>query len=175
MYDPWEAFEPYRLDGWEVRWKPELDVLGRVVWAEQAVDLDPDQDQPQERCTVTHEVVHLELGPISVGWEDWEERLVDRLAAERLISLDDLVDAMVWAYDVEELAVVLWVDEQTARTRLANLTEAEGRAIQARLDEAETRFPDEVYDDVPWSDVGVAWSGDIEHQPEHETEPREED
>ncbi|WGX98776.1 hypothetical protein [Nocardioides sp. L-11A] len=154
MYDPWDDFERYRLQGWKVRWCRLPDRLGHTTWHDLTVSLDPDQDQPQERGTVTHEVIHLERGPIPEGWEEWEERIVNELAARRLISLDDLVDGMVWAYDVDELAVVLWVDEATVRTRLQTLTEAEGREIQARLDEAETSFPDEVYDDVQWPDWG---------------------
>lgn len=162
MYDPWDDFERHRLEGWKIRWRRLTGRLGRTNFHDRSVDLDPDQDQPQERGTVTHEVVHIERGPIPDGWEEWEERIVNRLAARRLISLDELVDGMLWSYDVEELAVVLWVDVPTVRVRLQTLTEAEGREIQARLDEAEARFPEDVYDGVAWSVEGLAWNGDME-------------
>lgn len=159
MYDPWVDLEAHRLAGWRIRWRRLTDRLGRTHWATRTTDLHPDQDGRQERSTGAHEVVHIERGPIPEGWEEWEERIVDAIAARRLITLDDLVDGMLWAYDVDELAVVLWVDEPTVRARLQNLTEAEGREIQRRLDEAEARFPEESYEDVAWSDAGLDWNG----------------
>lgn len=164
MYDPWVDLEAHRLAGWRIRWRRLTGRLGWTHWDSRTTYLDPDQDGPQERSTGAHEVVHIERGPVPEGWEEWEERIVDRIAACRLISLDDLVDGMVWAYDIEELAVVLWVDEATVRARLAALTEAEGREIQRRLDEAEARFPEDSYDDVAWSVAGLDWQGDpVDH------------
>lgn len=160
MYDPWVDLEAHRLAGWRIRWRRLPGRLGLTHWPSRTTYLDPDQDGPQERCTGAHEVVHIERGATVVGWEDWEERIVDRIAARRLITLEDLVEGMLWAYDNEELAGVLWVDEPTLVTRLRDLTDAEGREIQRRLDEAEARFPDETYDDVAWSQAGFDWQGD---------------
>ncbi|AJR18459.1 hypothetical protein GUY44_06905 [Pimelobacter simplex] len=166
MYDPWDDFELHRLNGWKVEWRPLTDLpedrLGLTTWLDRTMHLDPDQENRQERVTVTHEVVHIERGPAPDGHEDREERIVDDLTARRLISLEALAEAMVWAYDVDEVAFVLWVDEPSVRVRLRGLTPEEGRYIQEVVDAAEARFPEDVYDDVAWSEIGIAWNGDIE-------------
>lgn len=154
MYHPWRALR-HLGEEWTLVWAPLagiVDKLGHTTWHDKTITMDPDQDQAQRRSTLTHELVHVERGPWPEGFEEWEERIVDATAARRLISLDALADGMVWAYDVQELAAVLWVDEPTVFARVANLTEAEGQEIQRRLDAAEACFPDEVYDDVEWAE-----------------------
>jgi len=89
--------------------------------------------QAERRCTITHETVHVERGPVSTDprLAAREEAVVDEIAARRLIPLDDLIDAIRWGQgnpDCEEL----WVDLPTLQARVRTLTEAE----QAQISEA---------------------------------------
>lgn len=66
-----------------------------------------------------------------------EERAVQREASRRLITINALIDALRWSRDEYELAEELWTDVDTVRTRLANLSAAERRFIDAELDRRE--------------------------------------
>lgn len=116
-------------------------VLGRTDFTSRTITLDHQLLQAERRSTLTHELVHLERGPVPAGYTVREERAVEVEAARRLITLEQLADAMLWAYDEHELADELWVDVPTVRTRLASLTDAEGRDLNRRLDAAELRIP----------------------------------
>lgn len=64
--------------------------------------------QAGRRCTLTHELVHVERGPVSADprLAGREERAVDEIAARRLIPLGELIDAIRWGQgdpDCEEL------------------------------------------------------------------------
>lgn len=59
--------------------------------------------------------------------------VVDDLAARRLITLDDLLEAMVWSYDEHEVAVELWVDVGMVRARMRGLTDEESAELERRL------------------------------------------
>lgn len=68
---------------------------------------------------------------------DWlsrrqEERADDR-AAQRLITVDQLADALTWGLGVDTLAQHLHVDERTVRARIRTLTDDEKAGIDRRL------------------------------------------
>lgn len=93
-------------------------------------------DQVRRRCTLTHEIVHLERGPVPtdrIGLAR-EERTVAQLAARRLIGVDALADALAWTRDPHQLAEALWVDLPTLRTRMDNLDPVEVAELKHRLD-----------------------------------------
>jgi hypothetical protein len=129
-WDPWRA----------VARRPEVTVVfgdpgegnvGVVDLRARVITLCPTLLQDERRSTLTHELVHLERGsPCGPG--DWEEREVARVAAARIISLPDLVEAVKWSDHVDEQALELWVDEDTVRVRLRHLTDRE----RAELDRA---------------------------------------
>src|SRR5687768_683832 len=133
MHHPWRAFRA--LVDWTLQWAhlPE-GVWGTTDFDDRTVTLAHGLNQAERRSTITHESIHAERGAPAAGYEAREERVVDELAARRLITLDQLADALVWAYDVHELADELWVDVPTAETRLRTLTVAEGRELEQRLD-----------------------------------------
>lgn len=141
MYHPWRVFRDHFPD-WTLAWHPMDGNLGLTTWHDKTITLHPDQDQAQRRSTLAHELAHVERGPFDSACRDLEERAVDDVAARRLITLDQLAGALVWAYDVVELAGELWVDVEIVRVRLANLTEAEGRDLEHRLDAAELQLMD---------------------------------
>lgn len=64
-----------------------------------------------------------------------EERTVSVIAAERLIPLDVLAEAVMWVNleDPHELAEELWVDTVTLKIRLENLRPNEHDYITSEL------------------------------------------
>lgn len=91
-----------------------------------AIRLHPHQSQVQRRCTLAHELAHIELGHID-GCTPDGEREAALHAARWLIDIDDLLDALRWTEEFAEAAECLWVDERTLMARLDGLT-AEERA-----------------------------------------------
>ena len=83
----------------------------------------------QRRCTLAHEIVHLERGVNDCGpWSAHEERWVHREVARRLIPVDELaaaVRSLGPRADLAQLAQALDVDRETAQVRLEVLTPAE--------------------------------------------------
>ncbi len=62
-----------------------------------------------------------------------EERIVDELAARRLVPLRDLIEVLLLADNEHDVADELRVDVPTLRTRIAALAAHERDAIEARL------------------------------------------
>ena len=99
---------------------------GATIW------LATDQTQAERRCTLTHELVHVELHhdgcqpPRVEADVEWE-------AARRLIEIDHLATTMAWAHSEAEAAEDLWVDTTTLRTRLTRLTARERALVDAVL------------------------------------------
>lgn len=123
-YDPWRDLA--------VNW-PEIDVLiepmgGRLlgVLRYPVIALRAGTSAAQRRCTLAHEIVHLERGVGDCGpWSGREELLVHREVARRLIPIADLASAVRYlggSAVLAELAQVLEVDLETARLRLDMLT-----------------------------------------------------
>ncbi|MCK8674144.1 hypothetical protein M1M07_23910 [Rhodococcus sp. HM1] len=97
--------------------------------------LDCRLNQAGRRCTLTHEIEHLERGPAPdhPHFAALEEHIVEVLAARRLITLPHLLDAAVWTQHPHELAEELWVTVETLTTRVAHLTREERAHINREL------------------------------------------
>lgn len=137
MYHPWRALR-HLGDEWTLKWAPlagVVDKLGHTTWHDKTITLDPDQGQAQRRSTLAHELVHVERGPWADGHEDREERVVDQLAARRLIGIRQLGEALAWSHDLAEAADELWVDEATLQIRLKHLHPSERHYLRRRLHE----------------------------------------
>lgn len=83
---------------------------------------------PEHRCTLTHELVHAERQDQPLGNPDLSakrEVVVHREAARRLISVDQLAEAVAWAAEARELAECLDVDLPTLQARLDSLNASE--------------------------------------------------
>lgn len=130
VWHPWRAIRD-RPDI-TVRWQMMDGRLGQ--WCEQSrtMTLDPRQLQHERRVTATHEAIHAERRD-SGRCSGLVERQVRAETARRLISLDDLADALVWTQDEWEVAEELWVDVETARVRIDTLTDAEKDYIERRI------------------------------------------
>lgn len=104
--------------------------------------LDKRQSLRQMRCTLMHELEHVRRGDedtshVSPVLAVRQEIAASTRAARRLVSMDRLVDALLWSQDERELAEMLHVDEDTLRIRLLTLTDDEHAVIDARLWQAE--------------------------------------
>ncbi|QWF80117.1 hypothetical protein [Amycolatopsis sp. CA-230715] len=92
----------------------------------------------EARCTTAHEIVHHErrddvLGYCGVEWLDTRlERRVHAIAARRLITVPDLVDALRWSDHPDEIAEQLAVDTRTLFARVLDLSAREYRDLDGR-------------------------------------------
>ncbi|UYP17766.1 hypothetical protein OED52_13905 [Rhodococcus sp. Z13] len=113
-----------------------LGLLGRIT--HHGIEIDRSSRQRERRTTLTHELCHLERGPVPrhPHFARREERTVESLTARRLIPLDALIDALAWCGGrvTDETADELWVDLDTLRTRIDTLTPRERRYVQSELD-----------------------------------------
>ena len=105
--------------------------LGARIWLCRSLN------QAERRCTLTHELVHRERGPVPVdpAAAAREEAIVDEIAARRLISITALVDGLRWTQHTRELAEHLWVDEPTLHTRMTTLDPVEVAELEHELED----------------------------------------
>lgn len=82
------------------------------------------QKQVGRRCTLEHEKIHVERDDMGKCQPELEKD-IDREVARRLIAFDDLVDAMAWSSELEEVADELFVRPEIARARIDILLPAE--------------------------------------------------
>jgi len=129
-YDPWEA-----LDGFDSVTVVEVDLppgrRGQIQFSTRVISLARGLADTERTCTLAHELVHLERGPVMHRQTAHEERVVAAIAARRMVPLDRLVDAGRWTTDVVELADELGVDVRTVRVRFAALTDRERQHLAA--------------------------------------------
>ncbi len=131
---PWRRLR--RLPHVDVVWRRIPGRLGATNGRDVIV-MHPHQSQVQRRCTLAHELAHIELGHVD-GCSGPEERTATLLAARWLVDMEDLLAALAWAEDLREVADECWVDVPTLMARLDGLTAAE-RARIAELHERTDR------------------------------------
>lgn len=129
-YHPWRDLR--EMDDVEVLWTDLPDGLlaltdGDTIWMERR------QPQAQRRSTLAHELAHRAAGHVGCQPPAVEAE-VEAAAARRLVPLDALIHAALWARGIEELADDLWVDVGIVHTRLATLTDDERAEYRAALD-----------------------------------------
>ena len=100
------------------------------------VTINTGDDQAQRRSTLAHELVHDErrVFPTDRVLRAREELTVERIAARRLIQLDALVDALLWARDARETAAELWVDLPMLVAFIRSLTVTERTWINEQME-----------------------------------------
>jgi hypothetical protein len=127
-YDPWRDLQETWPDVAVVIEPMGGDLLGELRDG-RLIALRAGTSSAQRRCTLTHEIVHLERGLRDCGpWQEREEALVHAEAARRLISLDGLAAAVRSLGGEAPASVVaqcLDVDTDTLTTRLRTLRPAE--------------------------------------------------
>lgn len=127
MFHPWRTLRA--LDHVALSWEVMPGRLGETNGFDE-IRMHPHQGQAQRRCTLAHELAHLELEHTE-GCNGRDEREARALAATWLIKVEHLVAAARWARSLEEAADELWVDVDTLLTRLDTLTDDEREQIVA--------------------------------------------
>lgn len=110
--------------------------MGLTNFINQTISLRRGMTYEQRRCTVLHEVLHIERGPVLTTLAGREELRVRKETA-RLILPDvrELARALVWARTPEEAAWELAVDLGVLRDRLRHLHPAERGFVRRALEE----------------------------------------
>lgn len=110
---------------------------GAWVPAERVILLGRHLDRTGRRGTLAHEIAHIDLEhrPTGHRWFDRRcERDADRLAAQRLVAVECLADALVeHPLHPGRVAEYLEVPLRILRRRLEQLTEVEKAYIDERL------------------------------------------
>lgn len=134
-YHPWRELDA--LPGVRVVIEEIDDCWGYYDEWDNTIHLDSRLSQAERRCTLAHELIHAQHADIG-NLNDWHhnkrERSTCLSAARKLVPIDALADVLVWTTDEFEVAEVLWVDVDTIRTRLTNLTQDETALITDRID-----------------------------------------
>lgn len=135
-FHPWQRLRD--LAHVRLEWQDVDDQMGCADPETSIVTITDGMTQAERRSTLTHELIHLERGTaVEARHQAIEDRYVQRESARRLITIEDLIDALRWSRDEHELAEELWTDVDTVRIRLASLSPAERRFIDAELDRRE--------------------------------------
>jgi len=136
-YDPWQDAHQNWPDTQVVIERMAGDLLGEVRDGGRLIALRAGTSYAQRRCTLTHELVHLERGLLECGpWAQREELLVHDEVARRLILLGALAAAIRMsgtAEDLPALAQSLDVDTETLQLRFARLDRSERRMLRRSL------------------------------------------
>lgn len=100
------------------------------LWRGNTIWLCSTLTQAERRSVLTHELQHIQRGLPLPEYREREERIVDELAARRLISLPDLAQALRATRDPDALAEELWVDRHTVEIRLETLDPVETATLE---------------------------------------------
>ena len=90
----------------------------------------------QRRCTLEHELIHVETGPVPRGLREKDEERVRRETARRMIpNIRPVGDAIAWALSGEEAAQELGVDLAVLEYRLRHMSPMERAWLNHRLEQ----------------------------------------
>jgi hypothetical protein len=110
--------------------------MGFARHSTQTISLRRGLDWAQRRCTVMHELIHLERGPALSTTRDQDEERVRRETARRMLpDISRVGEAIAWAFDEHECADELGVDVGVLRYRLRHMHPAERHYPARRLEE----------------------------------------
>ncbi len=135
-YDP-GADAALRYPDWVIRHRFIGGVVPEVLCRRRKVILIGTGQTPAgRRCSLAHAIAHLDLGhaeTYTAAFEKREELEADRLAAIRLIALDELAGVLAWTRDHNEIALELDVDVPILRTREQHLTVDDRKYLRSRV------------------------------------------
>lgn len=135
MENPWGRLA--RLTDWLIAWAHlPGEVMGLTHHEARVIVLDRRLTQAERRCTLAHELQHVEHGPAP---DDpvliaRDELRVDRATARRMIPIHALGDALSWSTRDVEVADELWVDVPTLQARLRSLHPSERAYLLRRTE-----------------------------------------
>ena len=123
-------------EGWTLRRRPLPGTqLGETHWPSMTITVDPRIPAAAQRCTLAHEIVHVERGqvPAEPVLAAREELAVERETARRLIGIRPLGEAMAESDHLGHVAELLDVDPDTLACRLRWLHPSERHYLRRRL------------------------------------------
>lgn len=132
-YNPWlDAAQRY--PDLHIEWHPLLPA--HAMWApvERVVLVDESISTVERRCALAHEIAHIDTGdrPTDLCWfRARQETVADRLAARRLIAIEDLAEVVRWCHDPRETSAELGVTLNVLAIRAATLHPSERGLIEA--------------------------------------------
>jgi hypothetical protein len=136
VYDPWTHLHQNWPSAEVVVEALRTNLLGETRSPPLQIALAAQSSAAQRRCTLAHEIVHLERGFDDPGiWAQREEHLVHAEASRRLIGTEALASAireLGGSDDLAALAALLDVDLETIKLRLRLLDARDRRAIRRR-------------------------------------------
>jgi hypothetical protein len=127
MFHPWLNLRA--LPHITVHWLPLDGDIQAVTDGHATICMDPRLLQVERRCSLTHELVHIERGHTG-PCNPKIERQVRRETARRLVTITDLIDALKWSRSVPELADELWVTVGVLMDRIDSLSAHERQLFE---------------------------------------------
>lgn len=134
--DPWQVLADTDL----LLLRRPIAELGRYYHLRRAIVIRSGLLVVEERAVLWHELVHARRGDRAchLGWFDGrQERSVDREAARWAVPLPALLEALVGARSLAEVADALKTTEQLLRVRIEGLHPVERAAVQRLRDRVE--------------------------------------
>lgn len=122
--------------GWDVSWAfLPWPTTGLTSWRHHTITIDPICPPEMQRCTLAHELIHVERGPVldEPTLAAREELAVEKETARRLIGVRELGEAMVESDRLGHVAELLGVDPDTLTVRLTHLHPVERAYLRQRL------------------------------------------
>lgn len=95
---------------------------GETIWLRRGLS------QRERRCTIAHELEHIDRGLVT-RCDSRLERELHAAVARQLIPIENLLDVVAWTDSFQEAAEELWVDVDTLMARLDGLTGEERQMI----------------------------------------------
>ncbi|WP_394940726.1 ImmA/IrrE family metallo-endopeptidase [Psychromicrobium sp. YIM B11713] len=121
MFHPWRTLGS--LPHITVIWT-ELEHHSALTDGVSKIWLDRRLFQVERRCSLTHELIHIERGHTR-RQDPAAELSVRAETARRLIPWEELLRHKRWALSIEELADCLWVTPRVLQDRIDHLSAAE--------------------------------------------------
>lgn len=110
--------------------------MGTATHSTATISLRRGMTWEERRCTVEHELQHLERGPVPAGLSAKDEERVRRDTALAMIpDIRPVGDAIAWALSEDEAASELGVDVPVLRYRLKHMSPMERAWLAHRLDQ----------------------------------------
>lgn len=134
-YDP-GADVAARYPDWVVRHRSLRGVPEILCRRRQVILIEKNLSLAERRCALAHAIAHLDLGhdlAMDRVAETREEQAADDLAAERLMPVQQLADAGVWALSGEEAAHEMDVTTDFLLQRWDALAPADREYIERRV------------------------------------------
>lgn len=96
-----------------------------MCWRRQVILIEHERTVAQRRSDLAHAIAHLDLEHRGDTFNRHHEEAANRYAANLLIDVRALADAISWSQDGNEVADALRVDIETLRLRMKHLHPSE--------------------------------------------------